>query len=197
MSNGSNGKNHAIKDKEEVCPICGGLGLVTRDVPVDHPDFGKAFPCVCQADKVKARRTENLRKVSNLGAYAEKTFSTFQIDHSLLGADQRDVREVFPHNSDSEAFTEDQRRYVNIAAERAFRYAENPQGWLLMRGTYGTGKTHLAAAIANYRLERGESVVFITAPDLLDHLRATYGPSSEVAYDERFEQFRSAPLLIV
>src|SRR5258707_11529541 len=195
MSNGSNGKIQVIK--EEVCPICGGLGLVTRDVPLDHPDFGKAFPCVCQADKVKARRTDNLRKVSNLEAYADKPFSTFQVDHSLLSADQRNLRQAFPPNSESESFTEDQRRYVNIAAERAYRYAENPRGWLLLRGSYGTGKTHLAAAIANYRLDLGEPVLFITAPDLLDYLRSTYGPSSEIGYDERFEQFRTAPLLVL
>jgi len=27
------------------CPLCGGIGLVEPDVPVDHPDFGKAQPC--------------------------------------------------------------------------------------------------------------------------------------------------------
>ena len=44
-------------------------------------------------------------------------------------------------------------------------------GWLFL-GTYGSGKTHLAIAIANYRLELGEPVPFMTVPDLLDHLRA-------------------------
>ncbi len=180
-----------------VCTICGGIGLVTKDVPVEHPDFGKAFPCVCQADKVKSRRAENLRKVSNLGAFADKIFSTFQIDYALLSEDQQYMREAFPDISDGRNLTEEQQRYVNIAAERAHRYAENPRGWLLFRGSYGTGKTHLAAAIANRRLELNEPVLFITAPDLLDYLRSTYGPTSEIGYDERFEQFRTATLLIL
>jgi len=34
-------------------------------------------------------------------------------------------------------------------------------------------------------------------PDLLDHLRATYGPDSEVRFDERFEEVRDAPVLIL
>lgn len=34
-------------------------------------------------------------------------------------------------------------------------------------------------------------------PDLLDHLRATFGPSSEVAYDERFELVRNVALLVL
>src|SRR5258707_6317796 len=72
-------------DPDEVCQICGGLGVVTMDVPVGHPDFGKAFTCVCQADKVKSRKTVQLRALSNLDVYANKTFSTFQVDYSLLG----------------------------------------------------------------------------------------------------------------
>ncbi len=29
------------------CPICGGAGFLRRDVPIDHPDFGRAIPCQC------------------------------------------------------------------------------------------------------------------------------------------------------
>jgi pimeloyl-ACP methyl ester carboxylesterase len=43
-----------------------------------------------------------------------------------------------------------------------------PDGWLLLTGTYGSGKTHLAAAIANDRVSKyGETVMLVTAPDLL------------------------------
>src|SRR5258708_4480267 len=181
----------------EVCQTCGGYGLVTRDVPVDDPDFGKAFPCICQADKIKARRAQGLRKLRKLSAFSDKTFATFEVEYSLLSDDQDFMRRAFAPVSDSRSFTEEQKRYVNIAADRAYHYAEMPTGWLLLRGTYGTGKTHLAAAIANYRLDLGEPVLFITAPDLLDYLRSTYGPSSEIGYDERFEQFRTAPLLVL
>jgi DNA replication protein DnaC len=34
-------------------------------------------------------------------------------------------------------------------------------------------------------------------PDLLDHLRATFSPSSNVSYDHRFDEIRTAPLLIL
>jgi len=27
------------------CPVCGGVGWIRNDVPVDHPDFGKLRPC--------------------------------------------------------------------------------------------------------------------------------------------------------
>ena len=34
-------------------------------------------------------------------------------------------------------------------------------------------------------------------PDLLDHLRATYHPTSPITYDERFEAIRTVPLLVL
>ncbi len=85
--------------------------------------------------------------------------------------------------------------------EEAFRaahgYAEKPEGWLLLQGPYGAGKTHLAAAIANYRDSQGYPVMFVVVPDLLDHLRATFSPDSTTTYDQRFEELRSAPLLVL
>ena len=39
--------------------------------------------------------------------------------------------------------------------------------------------------------------MFITAPDLLDHLRATFSPSSPVSYNRRFEELCAAPLLVL
>ena len=76
-------------------------------------------------------------------------------------------------------------------------YAENPTGWLILRGGYGCGKTHLAAAVANYRLNEGQSVLFVNTPDLLDHLRASYAPNAVQGYDQRFDQVRNTPLLVL
>ena len=159
------------------CPICGGLGYVTRDVPIDHPDFGKAFPCVCQQNHITARRDAQLRALSNLDVVSDKTFDTFTLDRPTL--------------------SEEQLSALQSAYQHARDYAENPQGWLLFQGNYGSGKTHLAVAIANHRLERGESVLFMTVPDLLDHLRSTFAPSAETEYDELFERVRNSPLLVL
>ncbi|HEY8745583.1 MAG TPA: ATP-binding protein, partial [Chloroflexota bacterium] len=64
-------------------------------------------------------------------------------------------------------------------------------------GGPGCGKTHLAVAIANSRILKGEPVLFQVVPDLLDHLRASFSPNSTVTYDELFEEVRSAPLLVL
>ena len=76
-------------------------------------------------------------------------------------------------------------------------FAENPEGWLVFSGPSGSGKTHLAVAIANRCIERGSPAYFIVTADLLDHLRATYAPDSNMSYDELFGQVRNAPILVL
>lgn len=167
-------KNH---QKNDVCPICGGTGFVRRDVPVGHRDFGKAIPCRCTREARAEKRQESLRELSNLGNLSRMTFDTFTPEGYGL----------------NEALSSNLRH----AYRRALEYAENPEGWLLFKGAYGCGKTHLAAAIANHLIESGRKVLFVVVPDLLDHLRGTYRPGSSVSYDSRFEAVRTAPVLIL
>lgn len=142
-----------------------------------HPDFGRAIPCRCKAAEIEERRRARLRALSNMSVLEHMTFDSF-IPEGI-------------------GLPEDRRRNLRDAYETARRYAERPEGWLLFLGGYGCGKTHLAAAIANERLACGDAVLFIAVPDLLDYLRATFSPTSSVAYDERFEVIRQAPLLIL
>ena len=96
-----------------------------------------------------------------------------------------------------DGFRPHEEQSLRQAYSRAREFAEDPDGWLILLGEYGCGKTHLAAAIANYCLLRGHPSLFVVVPDLLDHLRATYSPGSSVTYDERFEAILTAPLLIL
>ena len=138
-------------------------------MPYGHPNFGKLMPCVCKQQELSQRSAEKLYELSNLGPFADKTFENF--NPAVPG--------------------------VQGAFYAAQKYAERPQGWLIMFGNYGAGKTHLAAATANELLNNHYRVLFAVVPDLLDHLRATFGPSSEVEYDERFESIRDVQVLIL
>ncbi len=90
-----------------------------------------------------------------------------------------------------------QRQTLEAAYHAAKVFAQDPEGWLVLTGAVGCGKTHLAAAIANERLRYGQPVFFVVVPDFLDHLRSTFAPSSPVAYDALFERVRNAGLLIL
>ena len=86
---------------------------------------------------------------------------------------------------------------LRTALRMARVYAEQPEGWITFTGETGRGKTHLAAAIARERLRAGDGVYFAIVPDLLDHLRASYNPSSGDGYDALFDRVRNAGLLIL
>lgn len=93
--------------------------------------------------------------------------------------------------------TAEERRLLGDAISLAKLYAQHPMGWLVFTGPPGGGKTHLAAAIANYRLKQKQPVMFLVVPDLLDHLRAAFRPDAPETYDELFEQVRTTALLIL
>jgi len=115
--------------------------------------------------------------LSSLSHHADQTFQIFDLrTHELPTKETESLKQAFLN---------------------AKRFAENPQDWLVFTGPYGCGKTHLAAAIANYRVGCGYPALFVVVPDLLDHLRATFSPQSQTSYDKRFEEVRTAPLLIL
>ncbi len=157
--------------------MCGGVGWVSPDVAFGHPDFGKAIPCRCVQNEWEDQRTDRLKRYSNLGPLTRLTFDNL-LSHG---------RSPDPGNQ----------RLFSKAFETAKAYADNPRGWLVLTGSSGSGKTHLAAAVANHCIDRGLRVYFMIVPDLLDHLRATFAPNSQVSYDELFELVRNAPLLVL
>jgi len=163
---------------DPACQRCGGAGWLRRDVPVGHPDFGRVYPCECIADRVAEHRLEAVRRASQIGDLQEMRFDTFEVDA--------------PGNSP------EARRSLQSALDAARAFAESPEGWLVLHGGYGTGKTHLAAAIVNERLRAGHTALFVVVPDLLDHLRSAFGAGAEdEGFDERFDAVRDAPLLVL
>ena len=148
-----------------------------RDVPVTHPDFGRAFPCSCQEEASAGQRLARLLRFSNLGMLASVRFDGLNPQGPGAGP-------------------EAQARY-GIALDVARKFAEAPAGVLLLTGGHGVGKTHLAAAAANRLIERGQPVFFAFVPDLLDQLRGSYSPDSELSFDELFDLVKNVPTLVL
>lgn len=159
------------------CPICGGVGFVRRDVPVGHPDFGRVDICQCRQKEVVQYTHQRLYRLSNLEAFADMTFDNFDTE-GLIG------------------MSDEQLRSLTIARNAAQYFSQHLDGWLLLLGSYGVGKTHLAAAIANFAVSVGVPTLFLTVPDLLDWLRYSFG-SEESNFEERFEEIRTINLLVL
>jgi len=92
---------------------------------------------------------------------------------------------------------EEQRENLEKALRLAVEFAKNTEGWLLFIGVTGCGKTHLSAAIVNYRYQAHQTALFVVVPDFLDHLRSAFSPDSKLSYDQVFERVKKAPLLVL
>jgi DNA replication protein DnaC len=159
------------------CDVCDGWRWLRVDVPVGHPRFGELDPCVCWDKHNVEERTGRLLRYSNLKGLIAITFNSLDPrGHSVNKGDQQLFNEAF---------------------ESSVNFAETLKGWFILTGPSGAGKTTLAAAIANRVIERGMAVLFMVVPDLLDHLRNSYGNTATESFDYIFEQVRDAPLLVL
>lgn len=164
-----NGNGSRTTGEATDCPICKGAGWIRKDVPVGDPNFGRLFMCDCLRREIEERNLGELQNYSNLDSLQHLTFETF--DPSVPG--------------------------VQDAYQAAHDFVRDTRRWLVFYGGFGAGKTHLAAAIAHELIKRRSRLVFQVVPDLLDHLRASFGPTSEVRYDQLFEAVKDAEVLIL
>jgi DNA replication protein DnaC len=161
------------------CPICKGAGFVHPRLPSGKPDYSRVIACRCVQKELDKERQTRLQRYSGLevALLRNMTFDNFDWKRVNLPPEQREN--------------------LKKAFDTALDFAKSPDGWLVLQGVTGCGKTHLAAAIANYRIKASKPVKFEVVPDFLDHLRFTFSPESLVSYDQVFEEVKNAPLLIL
>ncbi len=111
----------------------------------------------------EARRlNERIRKIvgeSGMGErFLRRTFDTFQITEENQGAART------------------AKRYADSFAELLPKRGQPEPGrnGLFIAGPKGTGKTHLAAAIANQLIHQGTPVICMTMIDLLERIKRTF-----------------------
>lgn len=177
MSDVSSSKPGDDTGGEPVCPVCCGTRFVHPLLPSGEPDYSRLISCKCARREIDSKRMQRLQAISNLGDLSKLTFDN-----------------LIPEGRSSDPVSQ---KLFRLTLDEALKFAEEPRGWLVIAGPVGSGKTHLACAVANYRISKGHPAFYITAAELLDHLRAAFSPGSEIEYDELFEQIKDSPLLVL
>jgi len=173
-------KSKSEKDEAAIsldCAICKGRGWISLDKPIGDPDFGQINPCKCREKNLNSERHSQLLRYSNLGHLSRFTFENLN-SHGL--SNDANHQEIY------------QKSFKIIK-----NYAKNLNGWLIISGEHGAGKTHIAAALTSESIKNNTPAFFIYVPDLLDHLRSTFSPTSEISFSDMFELVLDTPLLIL
>lgn len=150
------------------CDICKGGGWVYLDVPVGHPDFGKAFRCSCRNERDRQERVVGMLKFCQLPIGSEE--HTFEKYDRKVGSKE--------------------------AYEAALAVAKGELLWLVLNGGRDRGKTHLAVAICRHWLADGKVARYVHVPLLLDELRESFD-DKERNFEQRFGHFKNVPLLVM
>ena len=159
------------------CKICGDMGWLTPIVPTEHPDFGTVKLCECKENKKSEDLTRKLLNYSKLGFLSRFTFDTIDVRGKEIDSDHT--------------------KTLTHAIDAALNFSNDPAGWLILVGPHGSGKTHLAAAIANKCIDAKVPALFMNVSDLMDHLRSSYSYGNNENYEILFDQVRSVPILIL
>lgn len=114
-----------------------------------------------------------------------------RIEHSLV---ESNIGERFI----SRTFGSFEKSRSESAYKQAIEYAGNFEEYnkagkgLIFMGNVGTGKTHLAAAIAHHLAERGVGVKFGNITDIFQSLRSEFGSDEDTLKD-----LKKMPLLVI
>lgn len=140
----------------DTCAACRGMRVVRRDLPIDHPDFGKAIPCpACAAPLLQQRRLDRLF------GQLPPAFRDLTLDACDAWIGER-LAEGHPFEPAD-----------LVERLRAWQRAE-PRPWLWLWGPVGLCKTSLCIALLRAEIEAGRTAIYRTVPRLLDRLKQTF-----------------------
>ncbi|WP_368505236.1 ATP-binding protein [Alkalihalophilus sp. As8PL] len=93
--------------------------------------------------------------------------------------------------------TESQKTAMDATKHYSETFTKDKPRNLLLTGTYGIGKSHLAAATLKPLIDEGYTSIFISVPKLLTKLKATYNKNSEFSEDSYLQLLEEADCLVL
>ncbi|MGN0787094.1 MAG: ATP-binding protein [Christensenellales bacterium] len=185
----------------ERCPFC-GIVREPRGVVFDNYIGFWRFdyiPCCNEAKQAieKKKKTEEAAKANAIMREARDRRNNRK--KKLLGESGIDARFEKRTFDQYEIYSgEKQRRCFEIAKRYADKFSDlraKGQG-LYLEGTYGTGKTHLAVAIANQLMDAGIPIICKTSIELLGDIKKTFD-ETELSEYAILALYKDIDLLII
>lgn len=171
------------QSKGENCIHCGVL-VPPLEVEVLGRNRWVQPVCQCVSDKVR----EDVKKAENMQR-------------------EREVRELFSISNIGERFENvnfenfitrpGAEKSLTIARHYTEHFDEFGLESILLWGIPGNGKSHLAAAIHNELIKKDKVVVFISMPELLEKIKATFNKQSKESESQILKALNLCDLLII
>lgn len=163
-------------EKTWICSTCGTIA--PREI---KPGLYLRRPCACEEHQREQRETEALRAQLQTALTAQ-TFT-------WMGSEWADV------NLERQTFASFERQRQPKAFDQVLDFAQAPQGTLALTGSYGTGKTHLLAAIANAQRQAGKLCLYISAVALFEAIQERIHHDRD--YQSLLKRAVQTPLLLI
>ena len=164
----------AVTEPVFICPACGDTGYIELD--------NRTVVCGCFKKLMADVAAESLNTDLPLD---ECTFESFKLDYY---SDRPDENGRTPLNRMSKIY--------NYCVDYADNFTVRSKS-LLLRGATGLGKTHLSLAIANEVIQKGFSVIYVSAPDILSKLEREHFTYQYGAQEDTFNSLLKCDLLII
>jgi len=162
-------------DRMPHCEVCKDNRWAPCDVPEGHENYGRYAPCpACKSHQERRRAMDRYEKMSKrVDRYGIIPRADCTFDSVMYDGRPQVLRDA-------------------VRAARGF--ANTHDQWLVLWGPVGTGKTHLAMAVANDCRARYQTALLADVPGLLDLLRSGYEKDD---YSEIMELVQTVDYLLL
>lgn len=151
-------------------------------------EFKDGCDCLLNAEYEKEQRDKKQKFINNV-------FSQSHINPSIQDAG---IKNYIPQDKTQENALETTKKYIKeFATEELDDDSGRKPRNIIFNGSYGTGKSHLAYAIARNVKEKGYSVAFMHVPKLIDRIKATYNKGAKETTDDLIKLLSEIDLLIL
>lgn len=181
------------------CEFCG-----TERLTVGYPCLGTVYwypyasPCTCKAGKEKYEQEQLNKRKARLDREQKEQQQELQEKISRIKKQSGIAKKFLGCTFDS--YKANNSNNEQIKAD-LYEYAKNFKGQTMgfyIHGDIGTGKTHIASAIANHLLNQGTAVICMNERQLLGKIKQSFETSRHYDSESQvLKTYETTPLLII